>query len=193
MEWCHKRWNYELWNYEVLFQLSSQSIILDSLSKCCHKILCWNNCHVTVKYRDTTLEKILKFSIERVSATVSYEYRRVNGIIFLKPAIHYSQTWRIGDKIIFSLNKILLAKTRRMCCCAPFVVRRQFLRSRQFFFRWKNTLCSSTRPLPRCKSCVQHSAKNLFTKHDERLSYTIRLTLFFRRFAPISLLFANSI
>ncbi len=30
----------------------------------------------TAKYRDTTLEKILKFSIECVSTTVSYEYRR---------------------------------------------------------------------------------------------------------------------
>ncbi len=37
----------------------------------------------TAKYRDTTLEKILKFSIERVSPTTSYEYRRVNGIIYL--------------------------------------------------------------------------------------------------------------
>ncbi len=51
----------------------------------------------------------------------------------LKPAIHYSQTWRIGGEIIFSLNKILLAKTRRMCCCTLFVVRRQFSHGRQFF------------------------------------------------------------
>ncbi len=58
-------------------------IILDGLSERCHKMLCWNSRLDTAKYRDTTLEKILKFSIERVSATVSYEYPRVNGIIYL--------------------------------------------------------------------------------------------------------------
>ncbi len=52
----------------------------------------------------------------------------------VKHAIHYSQTWRIRDKIIFSQNKILLAKTRRKCCCTLFVVRRQFSCGRQFFF-----------------------------------------------------------
>ncbi len=52
----------------------------------------------------------------------------------LKPAIHYSRTWRIGDEIIFSPNKILFAKTRRTCCCTLFVVRRQFSHQRRFFF-----------------------------------------------------------
>ncbi len=81
MEWCHRCWNYERWNYEVLFQL--ESIILDGSSQCCHKILCWNSRLDTAKYHDTTLEKILKFSIERISATVSYEYRHANSIIYL--------------------------------------------------------------------------------------------------------------
>ncbi len=57
--------------------------------------------------------------------------------LFLKPSIHYSRTWRIGNKIIFSSNKILLAKMRQMCCCTLFVVRRQFLRGGQFFFNEK--------------------------------------------------------
>ncbi len=79
----HRRWNYEWWNYGVLFQLSSESIILDGSSERCHKILCWNSHLDTAKYRGTTLEKVLKFSIECVSTTVSYEYQRVNGIIYL--------------------------------------------------------------------------------------------------------------
>ncbi len=112
---------------------------------------------------------------------------------FLKPAIHYSLIWRIGYKIIFSPNKILLAKTRQTCCCTLFVVCYQFSRVRWFFFRQKNTLCSSTRPLPRHKSCVQRTAKNLFAKHGKRLLYIIHRTSFSRRFAPISLLFANSV
>ncbi len=74
---------YEWWNYEVLFQLSSESSRLDGLSECCLKILYWNSHLDTAKYRDTTLEKILQLSIERVSTTVSYEYQRVNGIIYL--------------------------------------------------------------------------------------------------------------
>ncbi len=111
----------------------------------------------------------------------------------LKPTIHYSQTWWIGDEIIFLPNKILLMKMRRTYCCTLFVVHRQFSRGRRFFFGRKNTLCSSTRPLPRRKSCVQRTTKNLFMKHGERLLYTIRCTLFFRHFAPISLLFANSV
>ncbi len=111
----------------------------------------------------------------------------------LSPLIHYLRTWRTGDEIIFSPNKILLAKTRRMCCCTLFVVRRQFLRGRQFFFQQKNTLCSLTRPLPRRKSCIQRTAKNLFVKHGKHLLYTILCTSFFPRFAPISLLFANSV
>ncbi len=80
MEWCRRHWNYEQWNYGVLFQLSSECIILDYLSECCHKILCGNSSLDTAKYRDTTLENILKFSIECVSTNVSYEYRHVNGI-----------------------------------------------------------------------------------------------------------------
>ncbi len=83
MEQCRWHWNYEQWNYEILFQLSSESIILEGLSECCHKTLCWNSRLDTAKYRDTTLEKNLKFSIEHVSAIVSYEYWRVNGIIYL--------------------------------------------------------------------------------------------------------------
>ncbi len=59
--------------------------------------------------------------------------------MIVKPAIHYLQICRIGDKIIFSPNKILLAKTRWTCCCTLFVVRRQFLCSRRFFFRRKNS------------------------------------------------------
>ncbi len=55
----------------------------------------------------------------------------------LKSAIHYSQTWRIGDKIIFSPNKIFLAKTRRTCCCTLFVVCRQFSHGGRFFFSTK--------------------------------------------------------
>ncbi len=58
----------------------------------------------------------------------------------MKPAIHYSRTWRIGDKIIFSSNKILLAKMRRTCCCTLFVVRHQFSHGRRFFF-YKKILC----------------------------------------------------
>ncbi len=54
--------------------------------------------------------------------------------VIVKPAIHYSRTRRIGDKIIFSPNKILLAKTRRTCCCTLFIIRRQFSRGRRFFF-----------------------------------------------------------
>ncbi len=52
----------------------------------------------------------------------------------VKPTIHYSQTSRIGDEIIFLPNKILLAKARRTCCCTLFVVRCQFSRGRRFFF-----------------------------------------------------------
>lgn len=37
----------------------------------------------TAKYRDTTLEKMLKIGIEYVSALVLYEYQRVNGIIHI--------------------------------------------------------------------------------------------------------------
>ncbi len=54
-----------------------------------------------------------------------------------KPAIHYSRTWRIGDEIIFSPNKILLAKMRQTCCCTLFVVCHQFLHGRWFFFLMK--------------------------------------------------------
>ncbi len=60
---------------------------------------------------------------------------------FVKPAIHYSRTWRTGDKTIFSPNKILLAKTRRTCCCTLFVVYCQFSRSRWFFFFNEKILC----------------------------------------------------
>ncbi len=98
----------------------------------------------------------------------------------IKPAIHYSQTWRIGDEISFSPNKILLAKTRRTCCCTLFVVCHQFS-AQMIFFRQKATLCSSTRPLPQRKSCLQCTAKKLFAKHGERLLYTICRTLFFRQ------------
>ncbi len=83
MEWYHKHWNYKRWNYEVLFLLSSESIILDGSSERCHKILCWNSRLDSAKYRHTTLGEIVKFSIERVSTTVSYECRRVDGIIYL--------------------------------------------------------------------------------------------------------------
>ncbi len=77
----------------------------------------------------------------------------------IKPAIHYSRTWRIGDEIIFSPNKILLVKTIRTCCCTLFVVCCQFSCGRRFFFLRKKILCSSTRPLPWHKSCVQRTAK----------------------------------
>ncbi len=60
-----------------------ESITLDGLSEYCHKISCWNSRLDTTKYRDTTLEKILKFSIEWVSDTVLYEYRHENSIIYL--------------------------------------------------------------------------------------------------------------
>ncbi len=60
-----------------------ESIILDGSSERCYKISCWNSRLGTAKYGNTTLEKILEFSIERISTTLLYEYRRVNGIIYL--------------------------------------------------------------------------------------------------------------
>ncbi len=65
----------------------------------------------------------------------------------------------------------MLAKTRRTCCCTLFVVRQQFSRGRRFFFGWKNTLCSSTRPLPdanpayrvRQKNCSWNMANAFYT------------------------------
>ncbi len=121
-------------------------------------------------------------------------YRVVPGMKWtVKPTIHYSRTWRIGDEIIFSPNKILLAKTRQTCCCTLFVVCRQFWHGEWFFFDEKILLCSSTRPLPRRKSCIQCTPKNLFTKHGKCLLYTIRRTLFFCHFTPISPLFANNV
>ncbi len=65
-----------------------------------------------------------------------------NGMKCFKPAIHYSQIWRIEDETIFSLNKILFAKTGRTCYYTPFVVHHQFscehIRSWNFF--WRKTL-----------------------------------------------------
>ncbi len=63
-------------------------------------------------------------------------------IWIFKPAIHYSQTRRIGDKTIFSPNKILFTKAGRTCYYTPFVVRCQFLREhiRHWeFFLMKNS------------------------------------------------------
>ncbi len=83
-----------------------KSIILDGSSECCYKILCLNGCHETAKYRDTTLERILKFIIECVSAIVSYENRRMNGIIYLTI---YSLSRRSNDMHI--VIRALLCET----------------------------------------------------------------------------------
>ncbi len=112
----------------------------------------------------------------------------------VKPAIHYLQTWRIQDKIVFSPNKILLAKMRRTCCCTMFVVRRQFSHGRQFFIFDEKILCVCRRDrYPDANPAYSVTAKNLFAKHGKCLLYTIRRMLFFRRFTLISLLFANSV
>ncbi len=44
---------------------------------------------------------------------------------------------RTGDEVIFSQNKILLAKMRRTYCCTLFVVCRQFSHGRRFFLTEK--------------------------------------------------------
>ncbi len=44
------------------------------------------------------------------------------------------------ERNYFFANKILLAKTRRTCCCTVFVVWRQFSHGRRFFFD-KKILC----------------------------------------------------
>ncbi len=89
----------------------------------------------------------------------------------LKPAMHYSRTWRIGDEIIFSPNKILLVKTRRMCCCTLFVVRRQFSCSKLFFF-YEKILCVRRRDRypdanpaysVRRKTCSRNMANSFYT------------------------------
>ncbi len=78
----------QLLNYQIFFFLILLSfpnlfiIFLNFLSLTCSK-LCWNSRLDTAKYCDTTSEKSLKFSFKRVSATVLYEYRRVNVIIYL--------------------------------------------------------------------------------------------------------------
>ncbi len=104
----------------------------------------------------------------------------------LKPAMHYSRTWRIGDEIIFSPNKILVAKTRRTCCCTLFVVRCQFSRGRFFLMKKYFEFVDET-------ATPMQILRTAFAKHDERLLYIIRHTSFFHRFAPISMLFANSV
>ncbi len=81
-------WSLENWTKQIKLSCGwhnnfFESIILDGSSDYCHKISCWNSRLNITKYRDTTLEKILKFSMERVSDTVLYEYRRVNSIIYL--------------------------------------------------------------------------------------------------------------
>ncbi len=111
----------------------------------------------------------------------------------VKPTIHYLRTWRVGDKIIFSPNKILLAKTRQTCFHTLFVVCRQFSHGRRFFFNEK-ILCVRRRDCypnanPACsvrqKTCSQNMVNAFYTLFAVRR--------FFRRFAPISLLFANSV
>ncbi len=53
--------------------------------------------------------------------------------IIIKPTIYYSRTWRIGDKIIFSLNKILLAKTRRTWFAVNFRSTNDFFSTNKYF------------------------------------------------------------
>ncbi len=96
----------------------------------------------------------------------------------------------MGNKTIFSLNKILFAKTKWMCYYTPFIVCRQFLcehiRHWEFpFFLWKTPLCLSKRLLPQRKCCEQRTVKNLFAKHGKHLLYTIRYTSLFLRFAVV--------
>ncbi len=86
----------------------------------------------------------------------------------LKPAIHYSQTGRTGDKIIFSPNKIL-AKTRQTCCCTLFVVRHQ--RGRRFFLtkkilcvRWRDCYPNANLAYSiRQKTCLRNMANAFYT------------------------------
>ncbi len=107
--------NWENWTKQIKISCGwrnnfFKSIILDGLSEYCHKILCWNSHLDTTKYHDTILEKIIKFSIERVSCTVLYEYQRVNSIIYLKIS---SVSRRLSDThimICVSLWKMALTR-----------------------------------------------------------------------------------
>ncbi len=112
--------------------------------------------------------------------------------------IHYSQTQRIGNEIIFSPNKIYCSRKqgkRAAKYCSWFAINfcAYIFAMGNFFFRWKTPLCLSKRPLPRCKSCEQQMVKTLFAKHGEHLLYTIRCMSFFHHFALVSSLFANSV
>ncbi len=92
-----------------------ESVILHGLSDYSHKISCWNSRLDTTKYRDTTLEKILKFSIERVSDTVLYKYRSVNCIIYLtiNSVLRRSNDWYIMIRV--SSCEIALTLTVHRC------------------------------------------------------------------------------
>ncbi len=74
-----------------------------------------------------------------------------------------------GTKLFFHRIKYCWWK-RDECVavhCSLFAV--NFSAADNFFFRWKSFLCLSKRPLPRRKSCVRRTAKNLFAKHGEHL------------------------
>ncbi len=89
----------------------------------------------------------------------------------LKPAIHYSQTWRMGDEIIFLSNKILLVKTRWTCCCILFDFCCQFSHNRQFFFdekilcvrRWDRYLDANPAYSVHQKTCSRNMANAFYT------------------------------
>ncbi len=112
-------------------------------------------------------------------------------VLFLKPAIHYSQTWRIGNETIFSPNKILFAKTGRICYYTPFVVCRQFSHEhicQWNFLKWKTTLCSSKRLTPRHKSCEQRVQWKTCSRNMANTHYTLFAV---RHFFVISPLFCR--
>ncbi len=110
-------------------------------------------------------------------------------MIIFNPPIHYLRTWQIGDNIIFSPNKILLAKTRRTCCCTLFIVRHLFSCGGWFFFDEKILSVRRQDRYPdanpaysvRQKTCLRNIVNAFYTL------FTVRC------FAPISLLFVNSV
>ncbi len=90
-------------------------------------------------------------------------------VLIMRIYFYYKARYTLFANTTSRANKILFAKTGRMCYYTPLVVRRQFsLRTYSplgiSFFRRKTPLCLSKRPLPWRKSCEQHRGEKLVCK-----------------------------
>ncbi len=109
----------------------------------------------------------------------------------------YSQTGRIGNKTLFSRNKILFAKTGRTCCNTMFVVHHQFLhkhiRYSNFFFSAKTSFVFAKETDASMQILRRAYGKKPVHETWRTPTITIRCTSLFRHFILVSTLFTNNV